>query len=95
MIPQLLPLEPSGCKSDQEIIDMGFDSTITIDPQNNEAYYQLYKNDEHVGDTEYNDNYDEYEIICYDEKSFDIVKSIVGNKVNVWAWYDNVFTNVN
>lgn len=95
MTPQLIPLEPSGIRSERKIIDFGFDYKIYIDPQNNELYYKLYVDNKYVGDTEYNDNFDEYEIICYDLISYEIVISIVKNKVNVWAWFNNIFTSVN
>lgn len=95
MMPKLLPLKSSGCKTDWEIINMGFSYKVCFDSQNNETYFKLFVRDKFVGDTEYNDVFDEYEIVCYDEKSYKLVKKFVRNKVNVWAWFNAIGTNEN
>ena len=92
---QLRELKKKGIESSEEVLQMGFEGKPAVDPQNEEFYFKLYLNGEYVGDTELNETNGDIEIVCYNKVSYDKVMEIVGERVTVWAWFDNVFTNNN
>lgn len=87
-------LEKTGA-TDEMILGFGFDGVKRFDPVEEEVYYELYLDGEFVGYTELNRGNGDIEIICETREGFLKVSELVGEKVTVWAWYDNVVTNSN
>ena len=81
--------------TEKDLWKLGFRGIKTYDPEEDENYYKLFLNGKEVGFTEINEENGDIEIICESKVNYDKVIEIVGEKVTVWAWYNNVCTNLN
>ena len=91
---KLSKIEKTGaCESD--LWKFGFEGKQVYDPDEGENYYRLFLNGEEVGWTEINEEIGDLEIVCDTKEKYDKVVKIVGKRITVWAWYNNIFTNNN
>jgi len=78
----------------EDLWDLGFAGEKDIDLEDGEEYYNLFLDGEEVGYTEINETNGDVEIICESRPDYQKVIEKTGKDVTVWAWYNNIFTNV-
>ena len=76
---------------EEDLWKLGFRGVKRFDPVE-EVYFILFLKGEEVGYTELNRKNGDIEIICESKVNYN---KVIGEKVTVWAWYNNVCTNLN